>query len=375
LPCVDSQKIKVVRPSPDGQVALVGEGMPADRGGLNFGTGDWYLYDAVSGQRRAGPIARVAWIAPKAFSEDGRWFWGRRGDPQGGLDATEGAVVFSAATGDLVLDLLDRDGMRAGMCFFAPDGETVAVVWVTPGQPPRDTRHTIQIIDLPSGQERCRLNLPPSEWEWFDKWDGRLLWAVERLPGEQAPAGVPHNSFVQLPAVPAFRLKCWAFDLSPGGMGEGIEQPLLLGRTSGPAGSSYWQEGPGWAAYFQLVPPEAQGTADGWWSPLMARLVGKRDPAPMRVTVRVADPASGATRYEFPRPMGYPCAIAPDGRRLACAGGSHSVEVWDADPWPRWPGAVAAGVAAAAGVLALGWRRRAKTLAAPNNLPASDSGT
>src|SRR5262249_13704019 len=153
------------------------------------------------------------------------------------------------------------------------------------------------------------------------------------------------------------------------GSGEGVEQPLLGGPTEGAEGARCWQNGPGWAACLQLLPPEDQGTSHGWWASLMAQLGAKQDPSPMRAVLCMTDPDSGAARYKFPKPRGYPCVFTPDGRRLACAGGSESVAVWDTDPWPRWPGAVAAGVVAAGSVLALGWHRRPKGPAAPNSPP------
>jgi hypothetical protein len=342
MSCAVPFTLKAVSPSADGRLALVGEGPTLDLTSQNFASGEWYLHDAVTGERLAGPIAGVAMASYGAFSRDGRWFTGTRGDPRGGFKGLGGNDIFSAETGGLVVALPDRDGLRAWPS-FAPDGETAAVHWGPKDPKDAGARHSVQIIELPSGRERRRFDLPPRNWVRVRNWDGRRLQVVASDPD------VPSYGFPR---------RCYVFDLSQDPAGEGVEEPGLSEDANGEI-PIYWAEDTGRAAYFRMVPPVPTGTPSPL-EDLLTRLLGPaHTPSrPMQVSVRFVDTATGATRYQLPRPIGHPVIVSPDGRLLACAGDEQSVEVWDTDPPTRWPGALAAGATAAGGVLALGWWRR-----------------
>jgi hypothetical protein len=340
MPCADPLRVKAVRPSSDGTAALVGEGFPPEPGRLDFGTGRWYLHDAVSGRRRTGPIAGLALVPPAAFSPDGRWFWGLRGEPDKGFQGLAGIGIFSADTGELVLAPPTRNDQTAGSCLFAPDGDTVAVWRVEKDKPRETARHTIQVVELPAGRERRRVDLPTRSWIRADKWDGRYFEAVADAPGDSSGEVRRRH----------------AFDFTKDPVGKGVEDPLLVETPSSDvSGPVYWLAGPGWAARFTIVRPDSPGPVGTWWSRVATRLGTGREPhRGPGVTARFVDRATGATRYELPRVVGHPCVVSPDGRRLACAGDGESVEVWDTDPSLRWPWALVLGVAAAGCVLGIG---------------------
>src|SRR5262245_18698026 len=121
FPCAAPFFVMQVRPSADGRLALVGEGVPPDVTRADLASGQWYLHDAVTGQRLAGPIRGVAGVGPGAFSPDGRWFKGIRGDPHGGFSKLGSIDIYSSETGGLIVELPDQDGMRA-FPYFPPDG-------------------------------------------------------------------------------------------------------------------------------------------------------------------------------------------------------------------------------------------------------------
>jgi hypothetical protein len=339
--------VKEVRRSPDGRLALVGEGPVIDPSRGEFLTGTWYLHDGVTGRRLTGPISGVALVPPRPFSADDRWFVGYLGDPRAKLPPMTGAGIFSAATGDLVLDLSNRDGLGFWRCFFAPDGRTAAVALGRVMHDGDDTWMQLQIrvIELPSVRELRRFDLPPRRWLRINGWDGRCLEAVVSTP--DGPSGGE------------LRTSC-VFDLSQDPVGEGIEDPLLrehLDRS--PSGEiSYWQDGPGWLAYFRILPVRPPSPVEVCRDWVAAKAGMGRPPASgVRVAARFVDRVTGKTRYEFPRPLRHPCFVTPDGRRLAGTTDDGGVEVWDTDPPPRWPAALAAGAALAGGVLSFGWWR------------------
>ena len=77
LPCADPKRMKRVKPSPDGRVAVVDEDTMKD-GILENPRGEdrVYLHDGVTGERRAGPLPELRHVGFHAFSPDGQWFCG-----------------------------------------------------------------------------------------------------------------------------------------------------------------------------------------------------------------------------------------------------------------------------------------------------------
>jgi hypothetical protein len=382
MPCAEPAAGNLVTPSADGRRVLVGERMSSDINST-FITGDWYLHDGITGQRKAGPIPGVTLVDHNAFSPDARWFVGIRGQLRNCFRERAGIDIFSADTGDLVLALPDRDGLVAGECFFAPDSATVAVDWW-----PQDwkcevpTKHTVQVFKLSSGHERYRFELPPRPWLRINKWDGRCLEAI-RLEGFVRGTDGPPGYFVgrscgfdrdavitlQGGAAPGYSIGCsFVFDLSQDPVGDGVEDPLLREFIGAPV-SLVWKDGPGWVAYFCILPSPRQSTGFTVWRDWFAAKVGVSPSVDqvMKIKARFVDRGTGAVRYELPYIVGYECDVRRDGRRLACPTDDGRVEVWDTDPPPRWPATLAVGAVAAGGVLALGrWRcRRSKATQFP----------
>ncbi len=337
MPCKYPTRIKEVRPSPDGRLALVGEGFNLDPLGqrADFETGEWFLHDGVSGERRSGPMPDVAFVPVQPFSPDGRLFRGMRDDPQPWSGPSS---FYFSATGKLAFALRHSDDLRAGTGLFAQDGETLAIIWWSRAE----KTHAVQIIELPSGKERRWFDLPLGREANLRKWDGRYLAALLREPNG------PQDSAAW---------RTFTFDLSQD-VPEAVEDPML---APGPdkRGPFAWFAGEDWVAYFTFVPrTESSGGRPGWWEKFRGWLGYGGSPSRSGiVVVRVADRTTGKTRYDLRQPLGHPCFMTTDGRRLVCQGVDDSVEVWEMDPPLRWPKALAAGTAVALTVLGLGrWR-------------------
>jgi hypothetical protein len=340
MQCEHPTRIKEVRPSPDGRLALVGEGFNSDPTREDFESGEWFLHDGMTGKRFAGPIPDVSFVPVEPFSPDGRFFWAMR-DPEAWPRPSS---IHSGATGELLFALPDRDRLEG--VAFAPDGETVAVLWLSKDE----AAHLVRIIELPSGKERRKLQLPQRDWVMLGKWDGRQFEAV---------------------AFEASEVRWFTFDLAQDVV-EGVEDPLRK-ESMDKGEPNVWIAGESWVAYVTPVPPPEPPDNPGWWERLTtwmgARPALAQSP---QLSVRLADRLTGETRYELLQPSG-PCFITADGRRLACAAENEAVEVWDLDPPPRWPRALAAGAVIALAVLALGrWRgtrRKPVSSAASANTP------
>ncbi len=343
LPCAAPDGVKAARPSPDGRLVLVGEGHMDRRDPTMvppFSTGAWYLHDGISGARTLGPVRGLA--AVPVFSADGRWCWGKCGAARGGREGLRGSAVFSTASGEPVLDFPDRNGKTAVACFFAPDSSSAAVWWRDAKA--SDAGHEVHIIELPSCRSRPFV-LPPRRWLWVTGWDGRYLDTIVN-----GPEGTPDRPQ---------RCSC-VLDLSGDTVGPGVEDPLLRPQGGGAGAAEGWHAGSDWVAFFTHLPSEAPPARTGWWEALASRLGLRRAQGrlPLSAKVWFVDRASGVVRYEVPRPVYLTFKFSPDGRRLAGTTADGGVEVWDTDPPPRWPRALATGWATAAAILGLGWWRR-----------------
>lgn len=330
-------------PSPDGRRAVLGESpkMNPDPSDGNFWGGEWRLFDAVTGKQLAGPFVGLTMIDQgSAFSPDGRWFWGIRGDvrAESGID---GIDIYSADTGDHLFGL--HGDSRAGDCLFAPDGMTAAVDLIPKkGKSEADTR-TFRIIELPSGRERRRFQLPPGPWIRYDHWDGRYLDAVAIEPN--GPHGKP------------LWFTC-RFDTDQDPLGEGTQDPLLQWDEAIGGERGSWIHSPDRAdcvGYFRIAARDELSKENAWLAWFNRQLGLERPPFnAIPMSVRFVDRATGQTRHELPRLVGHPPRLSPDGRRFACHTRSgNAIEVCDTHPPVRWHKALLAGLAAAAGVLAI----------------------
>ena len=341
----DSKSLKLAWPSRDGSMVLVGEGKDLDLIGPRFQSGTWFLHDGMSGKRLPGPIAGVAMVGPGAFSPDGRWFVGRRGDPDGGFKSLGWVDVFSAETGELILHQPDKDGLRASACMFDPSGATALVFWDREGG--ADHRwQTLQIVELPSGKERRVIRVPWRTMLRAERWDGRFLEMIAREPDKPVGAGQWWTCF---------------YDLAQEQVGESVEDPVLRTRVDDVSKRINWISGPDWLIYFNFESqPEKRTGIGGWFDWLATRVVNDQDRRSQFVQVMIADRTSGAIRYRLPRLVSLSLMPSADGRLLAC--GADAIEVWSTSPPVRWPNALAAGAAAAGLIVIVRRYKRVKSV-------------
>ena len=106
------------------------------------------------------------------FSADGRWFHGRRILTDRGLEIL--ADIFSTITGDLVLSC-NREGYACTVWSIAPDGSTAAVKESARNGVLNGVPDGVCIVELPSGKEICRFDLPFDLAISADHWDGVRL--------------------------------------------------------------------------------------------------------------------------------------------------------------------------------------------------------
>jgi hypothetical protein len=301
------------------------------RGGiLNFDKGDWYLHDAVTGDRLMGPFPGIVNLQRDPFSADGHCFCGIRGDPAKGFEGYNGLAIFSTKAGKVVADLPYPDGLVSGGCTFALDESTAAVLWNSAGGGSANSQSYIQLIDLPSGPKHQLIPLPHRPWAYIQRWDGTHLTVVtyeERNKDDSVG-------------------RRYTFQLCSDTLSDETED-AVPGQRHTKEDRLYWIKGPNRLIQVSIVPPGTR-QRPAWRSRLDSWLGLRSEPIQgIALRVHTLDPATGKTRYEFPRWLGHPCVLSPDGRLLACANDNESVEVWATDPVPRWPIAALAGAATA----------------------------
>jgi hypothetical protein len=250
MQCSDAKSLKDAWPSNDGSMVLVGEGKPVTPSVASFETGIWFLHDGITGKRLLGPFPDVASFGGRhAFSADGRWFRGLRGDPGGGYKSLSGPDVFSTDTGKLVFRQSDKDGMVAGGCMFDPTGRSALLFWDK--KDGDDRWQTVQVVELPSGKEGRLIQLPWRTMVRSQRWDGRFLEMIAREPDK-----------------PIGDAQWWSctYDLSQEPAEEPAEDPVLQTRVDDAGKRINWMNGSNWLIYFHFEsrPPKRRGLAAGW---------------------------------------------------------------------------------------------------------------
>ncbi len=353
LPCTERKAIKRVLPSADGRLALVGEGASSSPARGDFHSGDWFLHDAITGRRLSGPIpklteARLETVFyPTLFSPDGQWFHGRRIRTDKGIKMC--AEVFSATTGDLVLSCAP-DGYGCIVWSIAPDGSSAAISLAAINGRIKGIPDAVMIVELPSGKELRRFDLPFDSIIGINHWDGRRLHTTLRSPN--GPNGIKVLSSL-------------TFDTTLEPIGEGVGDPMLVAEFPNDGQPKYWLDGSESVAYVQILSGLDIVQTRPWYQEArqwLAKHVGVSytPPRGVHVSVNVVNRQSKATTFVSPQPLGHPVMVSPSGRLLACATDDNGIAVWDTNPGPRWAWSLAAGFGALAVFWLLGrvrWRR------------------
>ena len=303
----------------------------------------WFLFDTATGQPRGISVGDVAHINSGAFSTDGRWFWvyhSSRANPWDGID------IVDTETGKRAVELRERNGEKPLDCCFSPDNKAVAVHWRKQGTTRGAARDSVRIVELPFGRELRNFDLPTRPWQRVDQWIGDRLYAEVDVPN--GPMGY-------------YLHRSYSFDLLGKSVGEGRPEPLLSGQVIRREGQTYWDNGPGWLASLSL----GQREPERWktWVEWVATKIGMKFRAERGLvnSVRFLDPATGRLRYELAEAPKIPCVISHNGKLVAGIQPDGVVQVWEADPPPRWPWTAAAGMLGAGSVLMLGrWRHLKK---------------
>jgi hypothetical protein len=246
----------------------------------------------------------------------------------------DGLDIIATATGRKIVQLRNGEEENPVNCCFSPDGNAAAVQCL------RGSTTAVRIIDLPSGREVRRFDLPIRMWQPMNEWVGDRLYAGIEVP--TGPKGYLRQTY--------------SFDLTAESIGDGRPEPLLGSTVDGQKFHTYWCRGPGWVAHWS----SGRETWEEWIERVSTRIGIKfRAGHGQDNVLRFLNADSGRLRYEFPTPVKFPCAISGDGRRLAWVGFFGVVEVWDVDPPARWPWALITGTVGAGSILIFGrWRSR-----------------
>jgi hypothetical protein len=281
---------------------------------------------------------------PCAFSSDSRWYWVQH---WAGDEDRDGLHIIETATGKSILRLPNKKEYSLRDCCFAPDGNALAVHYCKEGNDVAE--HFVQIVELPTGKERCWFRLPDGDWKRLLKWAGSRVYAEVV---QQGPT--PGDSLDRI----------FSFDLAAETIGEGREEPLLRGNDDGTTFVKCdidrgWlvriQQGPRPKTLKDELLDRLDQTLGTWF-----RVMGNRDQDIGEMdyaTLRFVDPVTGRFLHQISIQAGSRFTISADGKRVASTKWNGDIELWDADPRSRWPLAVAAGLLVAFPVLAFGRRR------------------
>jgi hypothetical protein len=305
---------------PGGERLLVGSIVPG-----TVPCVEYYVHDAATGRKTAGPFRSDRFV--HACSPDGRWCAAEG-------DGMKGRAVVSTATGETVLYLAPRLDYFPQSVVFSPKGDRAAVHWW-----PADAtdRHFVQVYDLPSGREGRRLDLPPRPWQWIKEWSADRLYIEARETDSHVPL--------------AIFWRVYSFSLADDDFGT-MRTEISWTRRFTRGMYTSLETGPGWVAHIDPMKPDLPRWRQWleWTGRKVGLSVGQSPPVAYRV--RFLDPDTGAVKTELPL-VGYPWAIAPNGRWVATIHPERGVEVWAVGGVPPWVWAAAAGAICGGGVLGL----------------------
>lgn len=302
---------------------------------------EYFIMDARTGKQLSGPLPEVEQIFPDAFSIDGRWLWAshKTSSPDEELQDVD---ILSVASGEAVIQLRSDESRFPRTCRFSKDGNQVAVLWIAK-EASTDIASQIRLVEVPTGREIRCLELPAGQWVRFHSWVDHVMTLEFNVSDGNAGD---------------FR-RCRAFDLTSPTLSSGIDQPLLSGYSSNsdkdgdgffddkPYGQTWWVDGPGWLVYVtsETIPvTDLEATLSR-----IDKLIGTRfyttKRGDHRLTVRRIDPVTGRTVSQTPNiSQGRGPSFSDDGQWMAVSV-KNGIELWPL-PSPRWPWAIAAGIAA-----------------------------
>jgi hypothetical protein len=314
----------------------------------------FYVFDTATAQQRLGPIH--CWWRPgnTKFSRDGRWIVYHFRTAMDSLD-DGGIEVIDSKTGNKVLRVKTTENESIADTCFSPDDSAIAL-----SQHDSRDDFSIRIFELPGGKERHRFPLSKHDWVYLEAWkDDRLTVLDTHRP------------------VAEWITKVFTIDLKSTPVGHEVEYPELERRrhyTQSGRLVTNWQEyesGNGWRADVEYGASE-QDWIRKYWKKFTEWIGLQRNVAfgsGTEVRLRLHDSDTEKTRYESPVFIDSTPYIAANGASYAMwtnggGNGGMDLSVWNANPSPRWPWALAASLGALLAILFFGrWRYKRTKIA------------
>jgi WD40 repeat protein len=255
-------------------------------------------------------------------------------------------VVYSTETGKATV-IQPRHGYSFSAanhgCCFSPDSSSFAVVWGT-----RTGAGAVGLYDPATGNELKMVPLPAKKDGWGELvgWSGSSLEFRSKI--RDVVTAYHHTYSLELSndqfGIPRHEPACDGFDelQSPNGDANRVSASLAGDRVVRQVTGRMAREGDWWWRARAWCDEKFKTKwAPTSWDDVLVQIL-RRDTGRMCFNIH--------TRNH------YHC-VAPDGRWIAVVDEKRGLEVWDADPWPRWPWALGAGAVVAAMVMFLKRRR------------------
>lgn len=321
--------------SGDGTALLISGNVPPKSGRAS---NMLYVFETSSGLRRLGPIA-CSHGQPK-FSPIGRWIVYNAVDEN---PIEHGIEVINSETGNKALSVSSTGDESVRSTCFSPDDSSIAILLHD-----RQNNYSIRIFDLTSGKERDHFTLPKALWRHLKSWRNSFLTAAQ-----ESPPG------------PEQITKIFTIDLESNPIGQVIERPdMELRQSKSKSGKpvSNWYEyasANDWRAEIRFEDNDDLGWLREYWNKCLDWFgINKVPEARSQYRLRFIDLDSNRIRYQSPLFIDtFVPFIAESGAIYAVQNKSGELSVRSAQPWPRYPWALAASLSLLSIVLLIGrWR-------------------